>query len=618
MQQRILVLGSVFLAFLALVVTGCSSNHASSLSRKGHLTLTFQWPKRGRLIPDAAQSLQINLSAYGEYYATKSADRPESVGQNFTTTFEFWAIPEGQVYINASAYSGYGATGTVLAIGSTSFTIGPGQSMSKSLTLDSTIDHLTLTPSSLALLPAQTDQLTVTAFDSSNAVILLTPSKLQWSSLDTGVATIDSTGLVTAVAAGSTTVRVKDIESDKIASASVSVSNGGGEPITFVADQDTAWVAFQDGNGPWQVLGTTPGTYTPTVTDPSGHYGIAQVTAPAAGTPSVHVMLASRTSLPTSGESAITPSRYSVSGNTIGTGSFAIVSMGTVQGFAPVPSLYSLSNVPGGLRDLCALETGGASPMLYIERDVPVTGNITGHNIDFTGVNAAALTTTNSVSGTFGSALINLVTKNGTEVMLGNGTGAVNYDTVPTGSLIAGDLYRATITGQLSATSTFVNYRYFAAAQDIAVTPPPAFNSSPVATQTSGGNLLPSYAWSSYSGTLFYLLGWSITGLDGAVIVLPERAADLGNTYVFPDFSGLANWNPAWSIPSSASLTDSYTGLYSANTSLDVALGVYQGVGGQAADGSQLTMIINSNGVAMVRGTRTRRGTPTLTLAPFF
>src|SRR5256886_486881 len=82
------------------------------------------------------------------------------------------------------------------------------------------VASVSVSPASASLLPTQTAQLTATLLDSTGAI--LTGRTVTWSSSSTGVATVNGSGLVTAVAVGSATVTAAS--EGRSASSSVTVT----------------------------------------------------------------------------------------------------------------------------------------------------------------------------------------------------------------------------------------------------------------------------------------------------------------------------------------------------------------------------------------------------------
>jgi uncharacterized protein YjdB len=141
-------------------------------------------------------------------------------------------------------------------IGSTNITASTG-GKSASSTIDliaAPVASVTLSPTSLSLAPGQTSQVTATAKDQYGDVI--TTDAVSWSSSNTSVATVSSSGLVSAVGSGSATITVTI----------------GGTPATLsvsVAQVSVASVTVSPTTASIQEYATTP--LTATVKDASGN-----------------------------------------------------------------------------------------------------------------------------------------------------------------------------------------------------------------------------------------------------------------------------------------------------------------------------------------------------------
>jgi len=113
------------------------------------------------------------------------------------------------------------------------------------ITSDVPVTGVTVSPTSLSLTAGQTGQLTATV-QPSNA----TNKNVSWSSSNTSVATVNSSGLVTAVAAGSATITVTTQDGGKTATCAVTVtSSGGGTQGTMTAGTNfwhIGWEGWQN------------------------------------------------------------------------------------------------------------------------------------------------------------------------------------------------------------------------------------------------------------------------------------------------------------------------------------------------------------------------------------
>ncbi|GEM_PF-388248 len=198
----------------------------SAAAATGRATFTVTWPEQRstRLIPAAANSIRVELLRGGVVIASQLLVRPEAGG---AATLTFTALPVDKLTARAFAYPGADGSGVAQAAGSVPVVIRSGETVTFTLTLTSTIDHLALTPAQPRLTVGQQMPLMVTAWDApgdAGGIVLLSPGKLTWDSSDPAVAAVDREGVVTAVSAGTTTITVTDTESGRSASVTVIVT----------------------------------------------------------------------------------------------------------------------------------------------------------------------------------------------------------------------------------------------------------------------------------------------------------------------------------------------------------------------------------------------------------
>ena len=115
--------------------------------------------------------------------------------------------------------------------------------------MGSTIDHLAITPAAPSVAVGATTPLSATAFDATGAMVLTTASKLTWVSSAPTLATVDAAGVVTGVAAGTSTITVTDTESTKSATTTVTITastgTGGGAGTIQIVNSPTLYPTIQ-------------------------------------------------------------------------------------------------------------------------------------------------------------------------------------------------------------------------------------------------------------------------------------------------------------------------------------------------------------------------------------
>jgi hypothetical protein len=209
--------------------TGVSGTGTPSTRGVGGATFTVNWPapSSSRLIPSASNSIVVRVSKTdGATLAEQRMERPASGGP---TTARFADLPAGEVIARVAAYPSADGTGTAQASASASVTIEGGQTAALSLTLDSTIDRLDVTPSPLALTVGQTVSLVVTAKNLAGEIVLTDPGKITFRATNSGVpgafpGRVDSTGTATGFLPGTMNIVVTETESGKSTTVPVSVS----------------------------------------------------------------------------------------------------------------------------------------------------------------------------------------------------------------------------------------------------------------------------------------------------------------------------------------------------------------------------------------------------------
>jgi len=187
------------------------------------VTLSVEWPDRSRLIPKASESVVATITGASVGTQTKLLARPPSGN---TTTVTFTALNPGDVMLEAVAHPVADGTGVAQARGSVPVTVVAGQTTAVTVTMDSTIDRVEITPGNPSLAVGESAALTMTAYDAANAVVLCWPDNVTWVSATPGNVTVTSPGITStaqAVASGSPVVTVTETESGKSATTTVTV-----------------------------------------------------------------------------------------------------------------------------------------------------------------------------------------------------------------------------------------------------------------------------------------------------------------------------------------------------------------------------------------------------------
>jgi hypothetical protein len=205
-----------------LALSGCGGG--GSESSTGRARVTVSWPV-SRLVPFASSSIRVVVTQGNQGVGQAILARPPAGG---TASATFERLPVGATSVSAVAYPGDGASGTPQAIGGSNVTVVKGQVATVDLTMASTIVSATMLPSSGSLAVGGGAVLTPSFLNAAGQGVIVSLATQQWSSANAAIATVDAGGRVTGVAAGTTTVQVRDTESGKTATAQITVTAGGG------------------------------------------------------------------------------------------------------------------------------------------------------------------------------------------------------------------------------------------------------------------------------------------------------------------------------------------------------------------------------------------------------
>jgi hypothetical protein len=200
-----------------------------STRSEGSVSFVITWPTQSRLIPVAANSIKIAFSG-GPTPTEKIVVRP-ATGTN-TTDVTFPNLVVGTYTITATAYPSTNATGVAQAMGTGSVTVVKDQTVETGVTMATTISQIDASPAAPSVVVPATVNLTGSATDTNNAIVITANNKWTWSSSNTGVATVPASGnpvTVTSVSAGTTTITGTETESGKTKSVTVTVLPNTGD-----------------------------------------------------------------------------------------------------------------------------------------------------------------------------------------------------------------------------------------------------------------------------------------------------------------------------------------------------------------------------------------------------
>ncbi len=334
-----------------------------------------------------------------------------------------------------------------------------------------------------------------------------------------------------------------------------------GTPITATIT-GAAFVAVQDGKtGGWQRLSGAGPNYNFNVKSADGRYSVAWVCE---GTkPQVNIV--HTTTAETTGFAAScpppTPSTISVSGSVqgLGSGQFALVSVGSQsQGVPTNGGSFNISIAPGAY-DIIAVRSGASGPnKVWLRRNASFSSDTSGLLIDFNqpdgttvrvfDVSAGSLTVSGAdISET---VLSQAALQSSTRLsLIGVGTAPLPYPIFPAGILQTDENFRIFVTtdlqrGEVRGLNSLPT--------SLSVTLPPPFD-SPSFSFTSTGALAFTVQWSPYvespvRGYRFTLGGGQQPSRWNIVISIGWLGSDL--QYTTPVLNTLSGWKQdgSWDI----------------------------------------------------------------------
>ncbi|MCS6776773.1 MAG: Ig-like domain-containing protein [Chloroherpetonaceae bacterium] len=243
---------------LLLVLYGCGQGSAqapSSPSGSGRAVITVVWPPPSRLIPAAAQSIRIDIAQSGRPVESQTLQRPEQGG---TATVVFDPLPVGRLTATATAFPEPGARGTPQATASTEIDIEDGRETTFSITMQSTIERLEVTPSEATLQVGETITLAVAPRDNRGNLVLILPTSLRFESSSPAVVTVAADGKLTAVSPGSAQVTVRETESERTAAVQVTVQPPQPPPPALSQSRLSIHLIARYTNGARQIVAAGP------------------------------------------------------------------------------------------------------------------------------------------------------------------------------------------------------------------------------------------------------------------------------------------------------------------------------------------------------------------------
>lgn len=359
---------------------------------------------------------------------------------------------------------------------------------------------------------------------------------------------------------------------------------------------DALWVAFQDGDGPWQALDITEDTlsFTPEVSDPDGRYGLAAVMA--RGESRAVQALTLKTTvdeIPAIDLASLfsqvdVPLEITLVEESVGEGGQVEFEAGDESTSWNDSNTITLEPYTAPYDLVATMHSGGLPSKLLVETfpDGLVDGNTWEVTVDFDDEDALDILGPQTID--LGVTLIDdgevfLVTKNNTRASLGyfhassDTDPASSFEYYAPESLPDGCVYLLELELELDVDSSLIYYEGFSAPGSETHAGIDSYDDIVVefAADTSTGSLLPGMTWEgTYGNALAFARVFKGTARNidyTAVSLVTAGRVDADITgFTMPDLRSAQGWYPLWSVPASAQ--ESYSLAAVVLASEDVAL----------------------------------------------
>ena len=227
--------GAVLLATVAAGCGGGGGGAATTVAAPTRaVALSFAWPTATRAastraLPESANSLVVAIVDSSGFADSRTLTRPAAGSGTSTVTASFTTLAPGTLQVTATAFTGQTGQGTLLAQTTTTLNLTGGNTSSTTLAFpDVAFSGVLIVVSSgnINLSQGQTLTLSARGVDASGNLIKTNPPGV-WSTSNAAIATVNSSGVVTAVSPGAATITFTDSAFGK--SASLALQVGGGD-----------------------------------------------------------------------------------------------------------------------------------------------------------------------------------------------------------------------------------------------------------------------------------------------------------------------------------------------------------------------------------------------------
>jgi hypothetical protein len=234
-MRRFTLAGTLLTAtIMSGILSGCGGGSVESPAT-GTITVSIRFPESSRLIPANTRAVKLQLRREDRLIATAIIPRHGSSAQH-----RFTNLMAGVYTLTATTHADSDGRTAATAQGVVSVEVRAGEVRPVSLNLASTVVQLRVMPQAAKVArPGARVPFGVVGLNAANEYVPLSPERIQWSSSDTAVATIDQNGVAQVLSLGVTTITAYDMESQR--SGSYELASGGATAIP-----PGEWIVFSE------------------------------------------------------------------------------------------------------------------------------------------------------------------------------------------------------------------------------------------------------------------------------------------------------------------------------------------------------------------------------------
>lgn len=262
----------IVMTLIAVYVAGCGGGSGGGDPQTtGSATLTILWPTPATQIA-VPESAKITITNGDQTVAEHTVNRPTDVTASLV---DIQDLPAGTFTVTVTAYPLINAGGSPISQVSSQLVIQTGSDTKLSFSTDAAVDRVVVTAPSTTLAANSSIKLTATPETSEGVAVLVPAGSITWDSANDSIASVDSTGTVTAHSPGDVDITATESTSGQSGSLTITVPAGKWTVMVYMgADNNLAPFGVQDINE-MESVGSTSNVNVVVQADHNGQYDYA-------------------------------------------------------------------------------------------------------------------------------------------------------------------------------------------------------------------------------------------------------------------------------------------------------------------------------------------------------